>query len=261
MINLLFAGLYKMRKSLFMKVVFLISVVSALIMAWAAHGMAVGTINISATGITAFFSDIQMTALLGSLTAGIFICGDFEDKSIADAVSGGSGRGSVIVTKLLLFIMAILLILLPFFVTAVAAVCAGGEFMAYVPTTILSLMASAGDTTVTMSVVLKMAAIFGVTLIIYVGQLSLCIFLVFLLKKPVLVVGISYAVSFLGGQLAGIGGKAGDMLSFTPFGSEFTKLTLGAEAEAFVKPVVSSICFICLVAAATYFIFRKSEIK
>lgn len=261
MINLLYAGLFKLRKSMFIKIVFLVAVGSAGVMSFAAYGMAQGSISVSSTGMTAFFSDIQMTALLGSLTAGIFICGDFEDKSIADAISGGIGRGAVIAAKFLLFFITVALIMLPFFVAAFVSLGIGAEFTAYVPTPVLMLMASAQSTAVTADMLLKAAAILLVNLLVYAGQLSLCILLVFLFQKPVLVVAVSYAVSFLSGQLSSIGGKAGDLLAFTPFGAEFTKLTLDAGAEVFIKPVVCSIGFIAVVAVITYRIFKKAEIK
>ena len=78
MINMIKADLYKMRKSITMKVVFLITLICSILMALMSYFIADGSLSDTYSGITFLFADANMTSILGSVLAAVFICSDFE---------------------------------------------------------------------------------------------------------------------------------------------------------------------------------------
>ena len=96
MYNLILADLFKLRKSMTIKVLFIITIVSSVIMAMMAHMISQGKINSNMSGIGFMFSDVNMIGILGAVIAGVFICGDFDNKIINDAITNGCSRFAII---------------------------------------------------------------------------------------------------------------------------------------------------------------------
>lgn len=96
MYNLILADLFKLCKTMAIKILFGITTVSAVIMAVMAYMIPQGKIGASMTGIGFMLSDISMISILGAVIAGVFICGDFDNKTIHDAIASGCSRGEVI---------------------------------------------------------------------------------------------------------------------------------------------------------------------
>ncbi|MNP68119.1 hypothetical protein D3C76_1640280 [compost metagenome] len=96
------------------------------------------------------------------------------------------------------------------------------------------------------------------------AQLILCVPLAFVLKKPVLVVPIYYGFSILTAQLIGVANSSpvfDRIFSCTPYGGNYTFLTLDAVAGDIFKAIGVSLAFIILILAVTFALFRKSEMK
>ncbi|MNW39242.1 ABC-2 family transporter protein [compost metagenome] len=265
MVNLIRADLFKLRKSMAFKILVGITTASALLMVMMAYWIPQGKIEASMTGIGFMFSDVNMISILGAVIAGIFICGDFDTKTIHDAITTGHSRGTLIVSKAIVFGCAVAFILLPYAIITGIALGSGSEFnMGSVAVGFLHLLTSEAGTVFSASEIWKLLAIMMTLIIVYVAQLSICVPLAFILKKPVLVVAIYYGFSILTAQLMGIANSSPvfDLIfSCTPYGGNYTFLTLDAVAGDFIKAIAVSLAFIILILAVTFALFRKSEMK
>ncbi|MNI75594.1 hypothetical protein D3C73_1317610 [compost metagenome] len=101
-------------------------------------------------------------------------------------------------------------------------------------------------------------------LIVYLGQLSVCMPLAFFIRKPVFVVASTYGLSILTAQLIRLGEHfpvLGHVLSVTPYGGDYMMITLHTAAGDMVKAIIVSLIYTAVMLAVTYAVFRKSELK
>jgi len=117
MINLLRAELFKLRKSTAFKVCFLLSCASAMALTYFSHAIAIGSFSNSISGSASGLSEFVIISLLGSLLTGIMVCSDFETKTIHDAIACGKGRSSVVLSKVLVYVLIITLLFVPYELT------------------------------------------------------------------------------------------------------------------------------------------------
>jgi len=265
MLNLIRADLYKMRKSTALKLLFAITTVCAVTMVIFAYLIPQGKISEAYTGIGFLFSDINMMSILGAAVAGIFICGDFDNKTIHDAITSGCSRIDVICSKAISFFIAIILLLLPYAIITGIALLSGAKFgMSSVGVGFLHMLAIDSGTAFDVTVFFKMLAVMLTLILVYVAQLSLCVPFALLFKKPVVVIVVYYGFTILCAQLYGLRNASEvfkNISSYTPYGGTHTFLTLEAQAGDFGKTIIVSLVFITVMIAVTYSVFRKSEIK
>ena len=265
MLNLIRADLYKMRKSTAIKILFAITTVCAIIMTIFAYLIPQGKISESYTGIGFLFSDINIMSILGAAVAGVFICGDFDNKTIHDAIASGCSRVAIICSKAITFFIAIILLLLPYAIITGIALLSGVKFgMGSVGVGFLNMLAIDSGTAFDVSSFFKMLAVMLTLILVYVAQLSLCVPLALIFKKPVVVSVVYYAFTLLCAQLYGLGSASEgfkNIASYTPYGGTHTFLALNAQAGDLGKAIIVSLVFIAVMIAVTYSVFRKSEIK
>jgi ABC-2 type transport system permease protein len=197
--------------------------------------------------------------------AGIFICGDFENKIIHDAVSSGNSRGAVIISKAITFFCSIVIILIPYIIVTIVALNMGSKFnMGTMAIGFLNVMTIDYGTVFSSLEALRLLGVIITLIIVYVAQVSICVPIALTTKKPVLVVGIYYGATILTAQLAALGEKKSmikNILSFTPYGLDYTLINLGTDTGDILKAVIISLIFIALMLGITYTLFRKAEIK
>lgn len=265
MYNLIRADLFKLRKSMAIKILFGITTVSAVIMVGMAYLIPQGKIDASMIGVGFLLSDIDMISILGAVIAGIFICGDFDNKTIHDAISNGCSRATVIVSKAIVFCCAIAFILLPYAIATGIALSTGCKFsMGALSVGFLHLLTSEAGTIFSASEILKLLVVMLTLMIVYAAQLSVCVLLAFVLKKSVLVVAIYYGLTILCAQLMGLRGSStmfDRIFTCTPFGGNYTFVVLNSGIGDVLKAISVSLIFMIVMLAAAYFAFRKSEIK
>lgn len=265
MYNLILADLFKLRKTMAIKILFGMTTVSAVIMAVMAYLIPQGKIGASMIGIGFMFSDISMISILGAVIAGVFICGDFDNRTIHDAVANGCSRAEVIGSKAAVFCCAIAFILLPYAIITGIALSAGSKFsMGSATVGFLHLLISEAGKGFSASEIWKLLAVMMTLIIVYVAQLIVCVPLAIVLKKPVLVVAIYYGFSILCGQLMALRNSSSvfdHILACTPYGGNYAFVTLNTGAWDIFKAISVSLIFIILILAVTYCAFRKSEIK
>lgn len=265
MLNLIQADLFKMRKSSALKILFGITAVCAAVMAVMAYLIPKGQIAQSYTGMGFLISDIDVMSILGAALAGIFICGDFDNKTIHDTIAGGSSRASVIVSKTASFSLAAAVILLPYAIVTGIALSTGETFsMGSVSVAFLNILSKESGAAFGAPEFFKFLAAALTLCIVYISQLSICVPLSFALKKPVLVVVIYYAATLFFAQLVGLQNSSPalkNIFSFTPYGGNNTFITMSTGAGEIVKTIAVSLVFIALMIALTIGLFRKAEIK
>lgn len=265
MLNLIQADVFKLRKSMAIKILLGITTVSAAVMAVIAYLIPQGKMEASMTGIGFMFSDINVISILGGIIAGVIICGDFENKTIHDSIANGCSRGAVIISKSSVLGFALAFILLPYAIITGVALSSGSEFsMGSVAVGFLHLLTSEGTTAFSASEVWKMFAVMLTLVIVYVAQLSVCVPLAFMLKKPIFVVAIYYGFSILSAQLIRLSESSpvfDRIFSLTPYGGNHAFLTLDTETGDMIKAIAISLIFMSVMVAVTYSAFRKSEIK
>ncbi|MFO1446131.1 ABC transporter permease [Bacillus sp. Bva_UNVM-123] len=264
MYNLILADLYSLRKSLTLKVLFVASLLCASVMTYISNLVTQGKIGIEISGIGSFFTDVHMTALLGSVVAAVYIVNDFETKTIHDAISSGSSRSMLVISKTFVYFFIIALIVLPYSIVINMAIITDNMLSPVLPSAFLNIMANEPHLTYTAALFVKMMVITLTIMIVYASQLSFCVLIAFVLRKKVLVIMIGYAIMFISGQLIALRDKYSildTILSYTPYGVSFSQFVIDAEAGVFIKAIVISVLFSVLMIAITYVSFRKSEIK
>lgn len=265
MLNLIRADVFKLRKSVTMKVLLGITTACAGVMTIMANLISAGKLDASLTGLGFLFSDVNVMSILGGLIAGMLICTDFDNKTIQDSIASGNSRSAIILSKASVLGLALVAILLPYVVATGIALSTGSKYdMGAVGVGFLHLLNSESAKALTTPDVVKLLGIMLTLLIVYVAQLSISVPLAFMVKKPILVIVICYAFSFLTGQLLTLADKyplLQRICSMTPFGGSYILMTLDAGAGTMVKAIMVSLIFIGLMATITYGMFRKSEMK
>ncbi|MHA6534177.1 ABC transporter permease [Paenibacillus sp. BAC0078] len=265
MYNLIWADLYKLRKSLAIKILFGITTISAVAMAFIAHLIPQGKVDESMTGIGFLFSDVNVISILGAVIAGVFICGDFDNKTIHNAIATGSSRVAVIISKTIVFCMALGFILLPYAIITSIALGTNSEYsMGSVAMGFLHVLTSGAGSGLSASGVLKLLGLSLTLMIVYMAQLSITVPLAFVLKKPVLVVAIFYGFSILCGQLGGLAERYPGfdrIFAATPFSGNYSLMTINTGTGVIFKAIAVSLIFLLVMLAITYSVFRRTEIK
>lgn len=265
MLNLIQADLFKLGKSSVIKILFGITTLSAVVMAVMANFIQQGKIAGAYTGIGFLLADMDMMSILGAVIAGVFICGDFDNKTIHDAIACGCSRWAVIISKTTVFFCALVFILLPYAIVTGIALSTGFKFdMGSVSIGFLNILTKESGIAFSASTLLKMLPAMLTLVIVYIARLSLCVPLALVLKKPVLVVSVYYGFTVFCAQLTGLRNISpvfDNIFSCTPYGGNYSLVMMGTGAGDIVKAIAVSLVFIILMLAVTYSLFRRSEIK
>lgn len=138
--DLIKADIYKMTKSPLIKIIFVLSILSAGLMLLFAHSISTGDIDIQNIGILSLFADSQIFTLLGCIIIGTFLCSDFEYKIIENAVSSGHSRAAVVFSKMISLIILIVFLTLPYIAAAIFLGSTSLELSVYMPTAYLTFL-------------------------------------------------------------------------------------------------------------------------
>lgn len=265
MLNLIQADLFKLYKSKAIKVLFAMTTLGAVAMTTIAYLIVQGKLDSGMSGIGFMFSDINMISILGAVIAGTFICGDFDNKTIHSAIASGCSRSVVIISKAIVFFCAVAFILLPYAIITVIALISGVEFsMGATAVGFLNIITSNAAVTFSVAEMWKLLAIMLTLIIVYISQLSICILLAFIFKKPVSVVGIYYGISIFFAQMTEVRAKfeiVDNVFKLIPYGGSYSLLNLNSFSEDMIKAIVISIIFSIAMLVVSYITFKKVEIK
>ncbi|WP_066712421.1 ABC transporter permease [Clostridium sp. Marseille-P299] len=265
MINLVHAELYKLKKTFSFKVLLGITTVSAVIMSIIASLISLGKMDVSMSGIGFLLSDMSMISILGAVISGVIISGDFENKTIHDAITNGYSRTKVILSKTIIFSISIALLLLPYAVVTGVGIALNHEYdMGSVALGFLNLLTTTSNAELPFSEIGKLVVLMLTLLFVYVAQLSICIPLALILKKPIFVVAIYYGLSFLCGQLAGLREKSRvfkHIFDATPYGGNYAMMSLDTGIGDVIRAIGVSVIFLIVILMITIGAFQKMELK
>lgn len=264
MYNLIRADLFKIRKSMSIKVLFTITVVCSIVVTIMAHLIQVGKLN-GTNGIEFLFSDANVMTILGGTVAGIFICGDFDNRMIHDSIANGASRFEVILSKMVSFCITTAFIILPYIVVTGIALATGDKFrMSSMSAGFLNILTTEAGKSLSSSQVWKLIGIIITLLVLYISQISICVPLAIVSKKPVVVVGVYYALTILFARVSGtmnLSKVLDKILSCVPYYGKYSLMTLSTDTGDILKAVLVSIIFIVIINMVSYLTFRKAEIK
>lgn len=265
MLNLIQADLFKLYKSKAIKILFAMTTLSAVAMTAIAYLIVQGKLDSGMSGIGFMFSDVNMISILGAVIAGTFICGDFDNKTIHSAIASGCSRSIVIISKAIVFSWTIAFILLPYVIITIIALISGAEFsMGAVAVGFLNIITSNAGATFSASEVWKLLAIMLTLMIVYISQLSVCIPLAFMIKKPVSVVGIYYGLTVFFAQMIEVREKfeiVDNIFKLVPYGGNYSLLNLDSPSGDMIKAIFISIIFSIAMLVVSYSTFKKVQIK
>ena len=265
MLNLVRAEIYKLNKSISLKICFLLSCISGAALIYISHCIAIGSMSTDVSGSASGLTEIVIISLLGSLMTGILVCSDFETKTIHDSVTCGNGRWSVVISKALIFLMIIALLLTPYMLATIIGFCSGVQFTKpFVASVFIGILSDSAGAEVTAGNLGKIIAISLVTMLVHAARISICIPFAFKIRKSIAVLTFGFVFDALISLVISLLVKVkifADIISFTPFESKFLLLTVNTTAGILWKAVISSILFIGLMAVLAYKIFKRADIK
>lgn len=117
--NVLKCEFIKLKKSTSFKVCFIIMILLGIIMSYTT----IQSINIipemyqnyDGLGILLnCFSDVAMLALFGAVFAGLFICNDFQNRTIQESIASGNSHFSVVLHKTWIYVLCTVIIFIPY---------------------------------------------------------------------------------------------------------------------------------------------------
>lgn len=228
-------------------------------------GIAIDLLDSSLTSIGFLFIDLNVISILGAVVASIMICSEFDNQTIHDPIVTGHSRGSVVISKSLVFFSAVGLILLPYVIFTGIAVIIGGDFFIGTETGgFFNILTQHSSGLATGAEFGKLLAVMSTLLLVFMSQLSICLPLAFGLKRSVLVVSLYYAFSLVVGQLAALQGTfplVETILSFTPFDGTRLALTIHSSTGDLLSTIVICVFFTIVMIGTAFLIFRKAEIE
>lgn len=265
MINIIKADLYKMFKMSSLYISFIICCCSAVGIAYVLYGIPKGDFDIEMSTNVSLLVDIMLVSLFGGVLAGGIISSDFESKNIHSEIACGKGRFSIVISKLVTFGIGMLIIALPYAITAVIGFVMDIEFshLIGIPSQFFDVMTNVCGIEKNGAGIGKVIFICILIMFMYIARLSICIPVAFKFRKniPVIIVGFISAFVFdiITPAVKDIP-VVSDFFECLPY-SMITKCTLDAEAGDIIKILISGVVFIAVMVAITYALFRKDEIK
>lgn len=264
MFNLLKADLYKLKKSKALKICFLISLISAALLAAILYNVSNGNIGKEMMGSVSLLVDAMMVSLLASLMIGVIICGDFQSKNIHSEITCAR-RSTVVLTKVITSMLITSILILPYAVVAVIGFASKAEFAALngIPSLFINVLTNKAGVAADGSEVGKSIGICLIGILIYTARLSICVPVAFKVRKSAAVMTVGIVAAFGFDMIV----KAledvpvlGYLFTNTPYAVIYD-VNMNAGPGVIIRAIVVSAVFIFIMAALTYVMFRKAEIK
>jgi hypothetical protein len=265
MLNLLQAELFKLKKSTAFKVCFLLCCCSATALVVISNFIAVGKLDKSISGNASGLTEICIISLLGSLMAGILVSSDFETKTIHSMVASGNGRRAVAYSKVVIFVLIIVLLILPYLIVTLIGVCSGVKFTSpFVPSIFIQYLYDTMGKTITVDVIAKIILISLSAMLVHAARLSICILVAFKIRKSIAVLAFGFVFNGVIDLLLGLLKDVpviSDLIKYTPFSKDFLLVSVHSGTGVFLRAIISSIIFLVIIMEVAYQLFKKAEIK
>lgn len=261
MSQLLQATLYRMRKTMGVKVSMGLICIAAVLYYVLAAMLADGKFEAAQAGSITGLGDAMILWIFGSLIVGTLVGTDFENKTIHGTIK--FGRKKIIINYMLVFSILVLLMVLPYTIGSVACIVAGVDMTGAEGTVISIYMSNVLEHTQETSIG-KLILSYVTYAIVYIGQLSVCIPVAIKIKKTVVVTAFGFFFGMITALIATLASKV-DLLDniyrLTPYHYGIDKIGVNANAGDMIAAIAVSLCFTAVMALVSRCIFRKSDIK
>lgn len=257
MLDLIGVDIYKMMKSSFIRIVFVLSAISAGFMLLYAQRIASGDVDIRSTGIPSFFADSQIFTLLGCVVIGVFLCNDFDYKIIENAISSGHSRQEIVLSKMITLIILISILSIPYILIILYSVISHPTIAVFMPTAFLTILSIATNGSSMFDILLLLI----LTILIYAAQLSIGIFVMFLVKKPVIVIAVSYVILLFLGPVLSLSNFTKDIMTYSPYGINVTQIMTNLNIYNMMMSIIICLVYIAVFTFLSILSFRKCDIK
>jgi ABC-2 type transport system permease protein len=245
MTNMLSCEWMKLKKSVALKVLFLLMVIAGV-------SLSLFGMTIKMTGWNAMIeslSDCSLIAIIGSIMAGLFICSDFENRTIQECIMCGNSHFSILASKTIVYIISMFVICLPFTLITTVALSYKNGFGVELTTDLL----------------LKLVEMIITVSFAYGSLLMLCILVSFLAQKTGVSIAINVIAVGFGGSIiymiSSLLGPIGKIISYSPFGLYSLALQPKATGIDYLTIVLISCLWIALLLIITGRLFYKKELK
>ena len=265
MLNLIQAEIYKLSKSTAFRICFLLSMISAVSLIVISHFIVVGKLSESISGNASGLTEVCIISLLGSLMAGIIVSSDYDTKTIHSSIANGNGRRMVVISKVVIYVIMMALLLLPYALVTIVAVCTGAEFTKpFVPSMFIRILYDSAGVKVTFNMISKIICISLVTVLVHAARLSLCVLLAFKIRKSVAILAFGFVFNGLIDLFVRLLKDIPvipSLVKLTPYSPDFMMVNIQSKAGILIKATISSVVFLVIIGELTYQIFKKAEIK
>lgn len=265
MFNMIKADMYQLRKNFAVKMYFLISFASAILVAAALRMIELGKISNTVAPSISMLVDTMLIPLIGAIITGVVICRDFETKNIHDEINCGNGRFAILMSKVITCSVMSLIVTLPY-----AIVCAGGFISGIkvaplngIPSSFFNVLINSNGLETTLDNIGKAILVCALVMFMYVSKLSICIPIAFASRKNVIVIIAGFISAFLFDILAAGTEKIKGLHDFfnrLPY-AQTLNVTMNADTKTLLIAFASGVAFLAVMVSITNGMFKKSEIK
>lgn len=259
--QLLQATLYRMSKSKGVKVAMGFIWIAATLYYVFAALVADGKFDAAQAGSITGLGDAMILWLFGSLTIGILVGSDFENKTIHGAVK--FGRPRIVINYMLTFAIMVVLMVLPYTIGSIICIASGADFAGAEGTIISIYMSNVFEFTKDISVG-KLILSYIAYAFVYIGQLSICVPVAIKMKKTVVVTAFGFFFGMITALIATLASKAevlDKIYRLTPYNYSISKIGVNAELGDMFMGILVSVCFAAVMGLISWLIFRKADMK
>lgn len=256
MSNLIQCEMMKLRKSVPLRILFLLMLALGLVSSMSSlsyvNSPVQQELEIALHGCDAFFSslrDMPTIVMIGVLVLVFVVTNDFENRTIQAAICAGHSRTAILISKMLAFAVGYLAVYLPY--PLIRAIVQG--------------MLMGFGAPVSAALIFKMAASLIVILLSGMAVNSVVFWLAFTVRRSILVVGAGFVIVVLGTtalmSFAYSLPQLGSLLAYTPIGF-FRELALGNYTPALLgRAAGMDLAVLVLTLFFSHVCFRHEDIR
>lgn len=193
--------------------------------------------------------DVPILIILGIISVGIVVCGDFDNRTIQAEIYAGHTRGKIVVSKFIAMAVAYTVTLLPY---PLGRLILQSIFYGFGAPTGLASLAT-------------LLTVFLVSVVIGVAISSVGVMIAFVVRKTVITVAASILLLLLGGNVLLSFGYSipalGAVLDKTPLGLSKSLFANGYPATEMGLAVFVCFATIVVIGIITTAAFKKAELK
>lgn len=253
MLNLIRCEFLKLRKSMAFKVILVIIFVYGTMMT--ITNIIQVTPTTPTNGISAFLFALaeqsSIVIIMGAVMAGIFICTDFENRTLQNAIACGHSRMTLLISKAIAYFLSMSLIMIPYPIIIGVSISIHNGFGMSLSFEIL------------LKLLLSMISIIFINIV----GLSVCVFLAFMIRKSGAVIGscigVLALINVVIGVLSRVSNEIQPVLKYFPSitGLGNSVLTQQANYGVFISAIFISLLYMGIILVITGGIFRRAELK